>query len=93
MHRCRRCRGEGAFQLRSRPGDGVAEILYERVTGVPDEQEQIVEQIVELYRAAGWWKEDPAWRAGLGALIRGSFCFLVARDVAVNRIVGMGRTI
>ena len=37
------------------------------------------DEIADLYRAGGWWKEeyDPA---ALGSLIRGSFSFAVAID-------------
>jgi ribosomal protein S18 acetylase RimI-like enzyme len=48
--------------------------------------------IVELYQAGRWWREDPAWRAAIPQMIRGSFCFLVAREPG-GRIVGMGRVI
>jgi ribosomal protein S18 acetylase RimI-like enzyme len=65
----------------------VPHIAYEFLSEAPEEE------IIELYRAAGWWKDDPSYRATLGTMIRGSFCFLVARDVAKARIVGMGRAI
>ena len=78
--------------LRSRRRDGAAgsrcpmsEIAYEIV----DSADQAV---VGLYRAGKWWREDPAQRAVIPAMIRGSFCFLVARDPE-GRIVGMGRVI
>jgi GNAT superfamily N-acetyltransferase len=50
------------------------------------------EEIVDLYRAGGWWKEeyDPA---EIPRLIRGSFVFAVAVDPATGRAVGMGRVI
>lgn len=50
------------------------------------------DEIVALYRAGGWWKEeyDPA---GIPALIAGSFLFAVAVDTAKNAAVGMGRVI
>ncbi|OPY51072.1 MAG: Acetyltransferase (GNAT) family protein [Methanosaeta sp. PtaU1.Bin112] len=50
------------------------------------------EEIVELYRAAGWWKEemDPT---RINDLIRGSFLFAVAIDISTGRAVGMGRVI
>jgi len=50
------------------------------------------EEIVALYRAGGWWKEeyDPAETPGL---IRGSFAFAVAVDEKSGRAVGMGRVI
>ncbi|HVN77121.1 MAG TPA: GNAT family N-acetyltransferase [Thermoanaerobaculaceae bacterium] len=64
----------------------MAEIVYEVTASAP------TEAVVELYRAGGWWREEPSWRASVPAMIRGSFCFLVARDPA-GRIVAMGRVI
>jgi Acetyltransferases len=50
------------------------------------------EEIVALYRAGGWWKDeyDPA---EIPNLIRGSFAFAVAADRRSGRAVGMGRVI
>jgi ribosomal protein S18 acetylase RimI-like enzyme len=50
------------------------------------------EEIVALYRAGGWWKDeyDPA---EIPRLIRGSFAFVVAADKKSGRAVGMGRAI
>ncbi len=62
------------------------EIEYEFVGRVPEDT------LVELYKAGRWWREDPAWRASLAEMVRGSFCFLVAREAA-GRIVGMGRVL
>jgi len=62
------------------------EISYETVDHVP------TEAIVALYEAGGWWREAPSARAVIPAMIRGSFCFMVARE-ANGRIVGMGRVI
>jgi GNAT superfamily N-acetyltransferase len=59
---------------------------FHRVDQVP------TETIVELYQAGGWWQERPEWRAVIPEMIRGSFCFMVARDAA-GRVVGMGRAI
>ena len=49
-------------------------------------------EIAELYRAGGWWKEeyDPA---ALGSLIEGSFSFAVAVDTKTGRAIGMGRVL
>ncbi|WAC05510.1 MAG: GNAT family N-acetyltransferase [Methanoregula sp.] len=49
-------------------------------------------QIVELYRAGGWWKEgyDPN---GIPTLISGSFLFAVAVVPATGSAVGMGRVL
>ena len=51
-----------------------------------------INQIVALYRAGGWWKDqfDPA---GIPALISGSFLFAVAVDGKTKTAVGMGRVI
>ena len=50
------------------------------------------EEIVTLYRAGGWWKDeyDPA---EIPQLIGGSFAFVVASDKKSGRAVGMGRAI
>jgi aralkylamine N-acetyltransferase len=64
----------------------MSQISYEVV------QEAPAESIVELYKAGGWWREDPAWRAAVPAMIRGSFCFLLAR-APDGEAVGMGRVI
>jgi len=60
-----------------------------RVDLVPYWQE---EQIVDLYRAAGWWKEEMD-ASKINDLIRGSFLFAVAIDISTGRAVGMGRVI
>jgi ribosomal protein S18 acetylase RimI-like enzyme len=62
------------------------EILYEIVESAP------TDAIVELYQAGGWWREEPGWRDVIPAMIRGSFCFLLARE-AGGDVVGMGRVI
>jgi ribosomal protein S18 acetylase RimI-like enzyme len=49
-------------------------------------------EIADLYRAGGWWKEDYD-PAALGALIQGSFSFAVAVDTKTGKAVGMGRVI
>ncbi len=59
---------------------------YEVVTSAP------IEAVVELYQAGGWWQESPEAREIIPNMIRGSFCFMIARD-ARGRIVGMGRVI
>ena len=50
------------------------------------------EQIVQLYRAAGWWTEEMD-ASRINDLIRGSFLFAVAIDISTGRAVGMGRVI
>jgi aralkylamine N-acetyltransferase len=59
---------------------------YEAVTGAP------VEEVVELYKAAGWWQESPEARAVIPLMIKGSLCFMVARSIQ-GRIVGMARVV
>jgi len=49
-------------------------------------------EIANLYRAAGWWKEEYDQRE-LPRLIRGSFLFAVAVDRKTGHAVGMGRVI
>ena len=48
-------------------------------------------QIVDLYRAAGWWWEEGEHLDFALKLIRGSFCFYVAE--LDREIVGIGRAI
>ncbi len=62
------------------------EVEYETVTSAP------TEEIAELYKSAGWWEESLEARAVIPAMIRGSFCFMVARALD-GHIVGMGRVI
>jgi GNAT superfamily N-acetyltransferase len=50
------------------------------------------EEIVDLYRTAGWWKEEMD-AARINDLILGSFLFAVAIDISTGRAVGMGRVI
>jgi ribosomal protein S18 acetylase RimI-like enzyme len=51
-----------------------------------------VGQIIDLYRAGGWWKDeyDPA---RIPDLISGSFLFAVAIDPTTGSAVGMGRVL
>lgn len=62
------------------------EVEYDVVSSAP------VEEIVELYKSAGWWQESPEARAVIPPMIRGSFCFMVARSLD-GRIIGMARAI
>jgi len=50
------------------------------------------EEIADLYRAGGWWKEEYS-TAELGHLIQGSYAFAVAVDTHSGKAVGMGRVI
>lgn len=49
-------------------------------------------EIVELYHAGGWWKDDYN-PDDLPLLIRGSFAFAVAVETTTGRAAGMGRVI
>jgi GNAT superfamily N-acetyltransferase len=50
------------------------------------------QDIVELYKAGGWWKESYK-ASGIKYLIKGSFAFAVVIDSATNKTIGMGRVI
>lgn len=49
-----------------------------------------VDDIVELYKTGGWWK-DSYDKTGIPSLISGSFAFAVAVDNNSGKAVGMGR--
>lgn len=69
------------------PGGGfIIVVEYRHVT------EWDTQQIVDLYIAGLWWKDeyDPK---GIAPLIKGSSDFVVAFDPEENRAVGMGRMI
>lgn len=51
-----------------------------------------VDELVLLYKAAGWWKEHYK-PGGITHLIEGSFAFAVAIDEKTGKAVGMGRAI
>jgi GNAT superfamily N-acetyltransferase len=51
-----------------------------------------VEQIVELYRSEGWWK-DFMDKSRIPELIRGSYLFALAIDISTGKPIGMGRVI
>jgi len=61
-------------------------IEYEAVRSAP------VDAIVALYASAGWWTESPEGRRVIPLMIRGSFCFMVARSPG-GGVVGMGGVI
>jgi aralkylamine N-acetyltransferase len=50
------------------------------------------EEIADLYRAGGWWKDNYK-PEDLRPLIRGSFAFVVASETKTGRAIGMGRVI
>lgn len=60
--------------------------IYDAVTSAP------VEEIVELYKSAGWWQESEEAREIIPSMISGSYCFMVARSIE-GRIIGMARVI
>ncbi len=62
------------------------DLVFQAVNSAP------VEEIVELYKSAGWWQESEEARNIIPAMIRGSYCFMVAREPE-GRIVGMARVI
>ena len=64
----------------------IASVAYEAVETAP------FEEIVELYKSAGWWHDAPDARNVIPDMIRGSFRFMVAR-LPEGRIVGMARAI
>jgi len=51
-----------------------------------------VDQIIDLYKAGSWWKDEYD-SSGILPLIQGSFDFVIAYDVDSRKAVGMGRTI
>ena len=65
-------------------------VKYEAVEAAP------FEEIVEMYKSAGWWSDtsesESEARATISSMIRGSFRFMVAR-LPEGRIVGMARAI
>jgi ribosomal protein S18 acetylase RimI-like enzyme len=61
-------------------------VEYEEVSAAP------IEEVVELYKSAGWWQESSEARAVIPAMIRGSLCFMVARTLE-GKIIGMARVI
>ena len=63
-----------------------------RCTFLRKPNEKQIRQIIELYRAQGWWQvEDDSRKHLITRLIAGSHCFVVAADE--KDIVGMGRAI
>ena len=48
------------------------------------------DEIVELYKAGGWWKECYD-KSKLDGLIKGSFVFMIVVEKKSNKVIGMGR--
>ena len=75
--------GHGVWEQMS-AGDDVLEIL--------DVDDWDPAEIEQLYRVAGWWKEEYD-ASELPLLIRSSFVFIVALNIDTGKAVGMGRAI
>jgi len=58
---------------------------------VEDADPELLGQIIDLYRMAGWWPEREADTLLVARMMKGSHCFLAALDG--RRLVGMGRVI
>ncbi len=50
-----------------------------------------IARLTELYRQAGWWKDEADNPSVVAGIVSGSHCFLVARQA--DTIVAMGRAI
>ncbi len=80
--------------MKSRPAESVRRkcpcaqplLEYRVVAEAPSEA------VIELYKAGGWWRESQAWREAIPAMIRGSYCFMLAL-APDGRAVGMGRVL
>jgi len=51
------------------------------------------DEILALYRSAGWWHDGEDYPAEISGIIRGSLVFIVAVDRKSGKAVGMGRAI
>lgn len=49
-------------------------------------------ELIDLYKEGGWWKDIPSEKSNLPILIKSSFCFMVA-TTHNGKIIGMGRVI
>ena len=67
-------------------------MISQKYRFITDPNPEEIEQIMVLYREAGWWDEqDNGNRELIRRIVSGSHCFLTVRDG--NEIVGMGRAI
>ena len=66
----------------------VYSFLSSQYNPIPD---ALIDQIITLYRLAGWWKSPDADRDHVRRIIAGSHCFLIALEN--EELVGMGRII
>ncbi|WP_237671723.1 GNAT family N-acetyltransferase [Syntrophus gentianae] len=64
--------------------------LVIRYSFIEKAEEELLKQILDLYRLAGWWPEEPDPPL-VARMISGSHCFLTAMDG--KRLVGMARAI
>jgi len=48
-------------------------------------------RLIQLYRQAGWWSEEADNPDAVAGIVKGSHCFLVARQA--DTIIAMGRAI
>ena len=51
-----------------------------------------VDELIGLYKAAGWWNDLPSERENLPLLVKNSYCFVSVRTEE-GRLIGMGRAI
>jgi ribosomal protein S18 acetylase RimI-like enzyme len=50
------------------------------------------DEVVELYKAGGWWKESYN-KSAINSMIAGSFVFAIAIDSTTGKAIGMGRVL
>lgn len=63
----------------------MSKIVYRFITEAP------IDEIINLYKEAGWWKEGRYSPSVIPKMIAGSFCFLGVFHE--DRLIGMGRVI
>lgn len=63
-------------------------ITYEFLVAPTRDQ---LKQILSLYRKTGWWADAEGDPMQVAPLIKGSHCFMIARDE--SGVIGMGRAI
>jgi ribosomal protein S18 acetylase RimI-like enzyme len=68
------------------------------MAGEPGEEVKAVtswdtDEILALYRSAGWWHDGEDDPAQIPGIIRGSLVFIVALNLKSGKAVGMGRAI
>lgn len=60
---------------------------------IDDPSPREVAQLTDLYRLAGWWTDSADNPATVSGIVRGSHCFLTARNNGARNIIAMGRAI